>query len=585
MRGYNFIKISTSGILPKITLFALIFCFFPWKTLYSLPPQKLLHPDDWAYEAIAILSREQGRVFFVDSRITVAQMEKYLEEIDAASLSGSGLAIYDRLAEYLKSNYWLGFESDVISGGTDIILQPEFYYKSNENNPWIYNDHPRSAVLQLPWGFSFGSWITAEMDLYFGQNEYAATFHDNYINIPLDSSHADLHFPKRAYVSSGISAGKASGVNFAIGIGDNFFGKTQTGSIVLSEHLERTIYAEASFHSPAFKYTAEVMQYEVNKYHYMHYLRARPHKSISISITEGVMVNAPLELRFLNPFTIFHGYESYKTYTKYNEELGHNKKDNKEKEPFEDGYDMIYESSGNSRIGSYLGVKLEWQPVKYLRLYGLMAMTQYQLPIEKQKWQEDLTPDALGFQAGFDLSIPVKKGYWDFGIEGVYTYPYLYVLWDKSWSFYKEVPEVDNFDLRYWTGTPFGPDTIAGALRAGFRSSTNWYAGISFVFSAQGERSGLTIFDIKPDKENINNTYRPSNKVFDETVPPTGIPVYTYTTTLRGEYYPKKWLSFIFQPGYRITVNAEHEEDRVEHGFEFALSARFKPFSKKTEGR
>ena len=548
-------------------LFCLIICFCSLNNLYSLPPQKQLQSGDWAYEAIAILSREQGRVFFVDSRITVTQMEKYLEEIDTDLLSESGLVLYNRLAEYLKSDPPLNLQSDALSAWFDAVLQPELYYKSNEDNLWIYNDHARNPVLQLPWGFSLGAYITAEMELYLGQNEYAATLHDNYVNIPLDPvAQADIHFPKRAYVSAGSPLGEASGFNLAIGIGENFYGRTRTGSIIISEYLERTVYAQASIYSPFLKYTAQVLQYEVNRYHYMHYIQIRPHRIFSFSVAEGVMVNAPLELRFLNPFIIFHSYESYKTYDNYNEDMGYT----------EEGVTPI-DPNGHSRIGSYLGLKIEFQPVRNFRFYGLFVMDVWNLPMKKSHWEDTLYPDAIGFQAGTEFSFPVKGGYWEFGLEGVYTYPYLYIMWGKDWSFFKEVPELDvmNPPLRYWTGTPFGPDTIAGTLWAGFRSSSNWAGGFSFTFSAQGIRSDLNIFEQFDD-----DTIRPSHLVYDVTVPPTGTPVFTYTTSLRGEYSPRKDIKFKLQPGYRVTVNTGHIEDQLDHGFEIAFSMRYTPFYK-----
>jgi hypothetical protein len=550
-------------LVLTIALFSL-----SWGGLSSLPPQKILHPGDWAYDALAILSREQGKVFFADSRITVAEMEKYLAGIDANSLSKSALLIHDRLAAYLKSEPWLSFRSDAVSGGADVILQPESYFKTNENTPWIYNDHSRNHVVQLPWGFSLGPWITAEMDLYLGQNEYASTLHDNYVNIPLDPvAQTDIHFPKRAYVSAGLPFGEASGINFAMGIGDNFFGRTRTGSVVISEYLERTVYAQASVYSPFFKYTAQVLQYEVSKYHYMHYLQVKPHRALSVSIGEGVMVNAPLELRFLNPFTIFHSYESYKSYSAYNDDVANG------------GDAEVRDYNGHSRIGSYFGAKIEWQPLRNWRFYGLLVFDVFDLPMKEKHWQEGLYPDAMGYQAGAEFSFPAQGGYWEFGVEGVYTCPYLYIMYGKGWSFYKEVPELDIMKppLRYWTGTPFGPDTVAGTFWTGFRSSGGWYAGFSFELSAQGERSDSGIFDLFDSDNGPVKKYRPTHDVYDVTVPPTGIPVYTYTASLRGEYHPREYLSLVVQPGYRITVNALREEGRTEHSFEIAVSARYKP--------
>jgi hypothetical protein len=295
------------------------------------------------------------------------------------------------------------------------------------------------------------------------------------------------------------------------------------------------------------------------------------------------MVNAPLELRFLNPFTIFHSYESYKTYSDYNEDLGVVSNDADlerlwdKNQDGSDVYDRTIDPNGHSRIGSYFGVKLEWQPLRNLRVYGLFVMDVLNLPMKKDHWMEGLYPDALGFQAGAEFSFPAKNGYWEFGLEGVYTYPYLYIMWDKGWSFFKEVPELDIMDdppLRYWTGSPFGPDTIAGIVRAGFRSGAGWYGGFSFVFSAQGERADLGIFN---RDNSIDDTYRPSHKVYDVTVPPTGIPVYTCTASFRFQKSLNERLSFGIMPGYRAALNSGHEEGRSEHGAEIAMYLRYRP--------
>jgi hypothetical protein len=291
----------------------------------------------------------------------------------------------------------------------------------------------------------------------------------------------------------------------------------------------------------------------------MHYLQIRPHKSLSVSLTEGVMVNAPLELRFMNPFTIFHSYESYKTYTDYNEDLGHT---------------GVEDPTGGSRIGSYFGAKIEFT-LRYLRLYGLFAMDQLQLGVEKDNWEEDLTPDAMAFQGGAELTLPSGGGHWQFGIEGVYTYPYMYVLWDKHWSFYKESPEIDNMKLRYWTGSPFGPDTIAGAFWTGFHASAGWSAVFSFTVSAQGERSGLDIFD--QDDISSGETYRPTHDVYNVTSSPTGIPIYTYTASMLGKWTPLNWLDLSLQPGYRYILNLNHQSGENARGFEITFSARIRP--------
>jgi hypothetical protein len=540
----------------------LIILFLLWvisiaPEITALPAQKIVYPGDWLYEALAVLSQEQGIVFFSDSVVTVGQIERILTEVNEETLSPGGKVLYDQIRAALHASPRLSLQLDAISADADPALQPEFYFKTNAETNWIYNYHQRQPFFVLPVSLSIGPYITAEMVPFIGQNEYAATLHNNYVNIPHGSSQFDLHFPKRAYLSAGLPFGKASGVQFAMGIGDNFFGRTQTGSVILSDSLEKINYARLSLFSPYIKYTAEVTQYGANKYQYMHYLQMRPHRTVSLSFIEGVMVNAPLELRYLNPLMIYHSYEAWKTYDDYNEELIKNGNEEDKVDP-----------TGGSRIGSYFGVKAEYQPIKHLRLYGLLAMTQLQLGIERRKWKEDLTPNALAFQWGSEVSLPLEQGYWLFGVEGVYTYPYMYVLYHKDWSFYKEYPEVEKITARSWTGTPFGPDSIVGALWAGYHSFARWSGVFSFVFAAQGERSGTDIFD--------TDNYRPSPEVYDVTRPLTGTPVYTSTFSVLGKWAPYEWLSFSLQPGYRIVNNAGHLAGRTEHGFEVILSSRIK---------
>jgi hypothetical protein len=520
----------------------------------------IVRSGEWVYDALAVLAREQQRVLFADSSLTIEQIERLVSELEEETLSPSGKLIYEQIEAYLHSSPWFSLESDALTLGIDAALQPEFYFKTNSAANWIYDYHQRNPLFSTSISFSLGSFITLEFDPYFGQNEYAATQHGNHINIPLDMvSQTDLHFPKWAYLSAGLPLGRFSGIHFAAGIGNDFLGRTSTGSIILSEYMERVHYAQLSLYSPLIKYTIEVMQLQALKYQYMHYLHIRPHKIVTLTLTEGLMVNAPLELRYLNPLMIFHGLEAYKTYDDYNKDLANS-------DPAD--------PTGTSRIGSFFGVKIELQPVKRLRLYGLFAMDQLQLGIERDNWADDLTPDALAFQAGAEFSIPVQYGYWNFALEGVYTYPYMYVLYDKGWSFYKELDEFDLTTIRYWTGTPFGPDSIAGALSLGYYAlypdgRPLWSLKFSFLFLAQGERSDTAIFD--------TTTYRPTPADVDVIVPPTGVPAFTYTISLLGKWSPFDWLHAAMQPGYRIISNHKHISGKLEHGFEITFSIKINP--------
>ena len=545
--------------MRHIVIFTLLFLAFSYQAA-CLPEQKILAPGDWSYDALEFLALEQGTVIPADQAITVSRARMILDGFDWENLSDEGQALYDELVRYLDSGPLFGLKSGALSGSFGVILDAELFYKTNEDNAWIYDYHSRHPFLELPLGLAFDPYIAGELIPFVAQHEKAATVHANYSNFPYDPvSQFDIHFPKTAYLSAGINLGESSGIHAALGMGADFFGRTRTGSIFRSDYLDKVNYARLSLYSPVLRYGAEVMQLQVNKYQYMHYLHIRPASWLNLSLAEGVMANAPLELRFLNPFAIFHGYEAYKTYGDYNAALG---------VPAND--DDLIEPSDGSRIGSYFGFKFELQPVNFWRFYGLFAMNQFQLPIEVSEWKDSLTPNAFAVQAGTEAAVPAMGGYWHFGLEGVYTLPYMYVLHHKDWSFYAETDPERN--TRVWVGSPFGPDTIAGTFYAGFKT-LKWEAALSFVFAAQGERSGTDIFDRQPAE------YRPNPGDYDTVIPPTGIPVYTYTVSAALLWKPLPSLHLRFQPGFRFTENPGHISGKSAAGAEFAFSLRYAPGS------
>ncbi|MDR2070548.1 MAG: hypothetical protein LBP81_03900, partial [Treponema sp.] len=105
----------------------------------------------------------------------------------------------------------------------------------------------------------------------------------------------------------------------------------------------------------------------------------------------------------------------------------------------------------------------------------------------------------------------------------------------------------------------------------GYHRLNTWSLEFSFVCAAQGERSGTDIFDREADY------YRPSHRYYGMVVPPTGIPINSYTFSLRGIYTPLPWLRVGFEPGYRIVNNAGHVSGKTQQGFEFALTVSVRP--------
>jgi hypothetical protein len=546
---------------PALCVFLLFFCGFVG---FSLPKQKIIYPGDPIYDSLTILALEQGIVLLDASTLTVMQIEQHLERIDPDSLSPSGRYVYDQLRDTLAENGALSLGSHILRFDLDPGLQPELYFKTNDRLSWVYGRNQRLPFFPFSVAFSLSSYLTLESDLYFGENRALSDAHDNYFNFMYDKmlngvENFDTNLPKRAYLSAGVPLGKGFGINFRLGIGDDFIGRTRTGSILLSDNMKEPSYANLTIYTPYLKYTADVMELEPTKYLYLHRIGVNVFNRLSFSMVEGVMVNAPFEIRFLNPLMIFHGLTSWETYNVPN------------------GYNDQFGGGSGERVGSFLGMLFDGRFWKYGRLYGMVAMNQLEVPGERSP--TSTVPDAFAFQAGYESFLPVSSGYVHFGLEGVYTFPYMYVMESVNWSYVRESKEVSNPLHREWTGTPFGPDSIAGTLWAAYRPSAPWSVALSFLMAVQGERSSTDIFD-RPYSN--NRRYFPTTHEETLLTTPTGTPTYTYVISAEGKWSPLNWLRLSLRPAYKIVqgppryVNATYRAEQG-HGFEVSLSAQIMP--------
>jgi hypothetical protein len=290
----------------------------------------------------------------------------------------------------------------------------------------------------------------------------------------------------------------------------------------------------------------------VNKYFYIHTLEGRFFRRFSLAFMEGALVNAPLELRFLNPMMVFHNLYAWTDYDEY------------------PGEEPDLDEPEDKRVAPFFALRVELEPFRHWRIYGIWAMNELHTPGERIDEPRALRPDSLAFQAGVEFAAPLPGALLSFGLEGVYTYPFVYISRDKRWSFYK--PRNGNSGpYEYWTGSPFGPDSLAADCWASWDAG-RWSLSGNFLFLAQGERSKFSVFDTPEYHPVLLDDYEATLLKS-----PSGTPSYTWQLEFEGTWYPKSWLALSFSPGWRLTLNHGNIPDRVEQGFEFALSLRFIP--------
>ena len=125
--------------------------------------------------------------------------------------------------------------------------------------------------------------------------------------MPIDFVDTDGSFPFRAFGALG-----GDFWNFRIGRDKLSLGSMGDDNLVVSSTPEWYDYARLACFFQDFEYTGYLIQLDPSRNLYMHRVDFLFFDRLSVGLTEGMLVgeDSP-ELRFFNPFMIFHGYEAW----------------------------------------------------------------------------------------------------------------------------------------------------------------------------------------------------------------------------------------------------------------------------------
>ncbi|MCR5046651.1 MAG: hypothetical protein K6A42_08745 [Treponema sp.] len=513
----------------------------------------LVPSGHWLYDALASVEIDFGRWNFVDhTPLTIMELKGILEEIPYEKLSEAGKSQYLRIQEYF-SQFDISLDVGLFSLGIEPKLNVDFNLKTNTGVDWLYNYHERQRLLEAPIRLTLSDYLTVYMGLAVGQRRSYMQKHYNYVNHVFYEDAFDPNITHSTYLSTGYRWNNGVGVNLNFGMGSHNFGRASLGSVVQSDYLTDLPYGTFRFFSPIFSYAFNVQQLNQKETMYNHEIDFRLFKKFTLGFLEGGAAYDVFDMKFLNPFGIFHAYE------------------------LNNQYDWI----------SYMGVKVNFVPCKNLRFYGLMARTEHQMFTEQTSGAGAL-PEGDGFQGGVNLQFPVKGGFLKFNLEGYYASPYLWIKQSPNWSLVSAKGDEKGPDYE-WIGSPVGPDSIAGKFSVGYEKPGKWSLDLNYIFAARGEFSSDDIFKVYNKKiynwiNGMTTKQRYETKWIYVDNPayangrdfsaPHGIVEYDNVIYLKGSWSPLKWLTFVAQPAYIFVFNHNHTSGRFEHDFEIALSCR-----------
>ena len=543
-----------------------------------LNDSQIIESGHWIYKDLNILSSETTiSNFSSNTPITVGQLKMHFREYDRDSLSDAGKTVYDKVENFLFTQKNL-FPGKIFQAGVGFLIAPELCYKSNDQIDWTYNYYYKNNPLNMELGVGIADYFSIGGNYFLGKSYRYSNDPKNFTNIPLGFDQYEFMFPRFAYGSLGYN-GENWGVNLNIGKEGLTIGNTRTGSIIYNKTFETESYIQLTAYCDYVKYTMDIAEIAPEKFLYWHQFDVRLFDKIKIGAMEGALVNKSFEFRFLNPMMVFHSYAFWKDFI-----------DETERHYYNEGY-----------CCSYLGLTFEINFVKYLRLYGLYAMNEIQLPNEHHdEWLA--YPDSLGGQLGAELNVPSSAGgYWNAGLEAVYCSPFLYVKQAPGWSLYKARKDNVTWDtVNSWIGSPFGPDTFAIDASFGYEETEKWSAGFEYLLCFKGE-NGFNLFDDKWNKKVRESdahsvwTYYPytkyvigedasSSEKMDQAVKEgrnmwmSGVYETKHQFGLEGSYCFTKKLKVQGQVIYSFVFNARHVAENFQQGVQGAVSLEYKPF-------
>ncbi len=342
------------------------------------------------------------------------QLLGMLERLDYDALSETGQRTYDRVEKDLLATLPWNLDKTIsmglgIDGTYEIYTHTDPVHFDDEWD-WVYGYTERSPAALLSFDFSMHSWMYTHSELAYKKNRYAYDEDTQQVSSSLlyqpefstsifDVRYIDFETPYSAYVALG-----GEGWNVQLGRDLLSWGSGRSGNLIIGDHLDyHDFFSFKSFH-PNFDYQfltvfidypgwdetgtdprGEVPSAGVKAF-LAHRLGFRFWEIFSLALSENVMYQHDFyDLRYFNPAYIFHNFN--------NREM----------------------------FNAIASLELDVALLPGVALYGQFALDQARAPNENSS-----QPDAMGYLAGVDLTLPLSRGYLIGGLEFVYNDPYLY---------------------------------------------------------------------------------------------------------------------------------------------------------------
>ncbi len=471
-------------------------------------------PVSWdKYDDLDKIFLESGEPPPFSSRpYSVDEIKRNLARINPGRLSLAGKTAYRAIEKDLKKKT-LARHRDGLALNASLEMNIEGYYHTDEDAQWLHGYEERLPMLDIPLEAWLGNILYANVTLTIREEHcLVSEAAGNYSNVISSLYELAGYTPFKAFFALG---GKHWSLRFGRDVLS--WGNGFTGNMVLSDYADFHDSLYFTTYWDFFKFSAAYVNLDpwltpaeedagvgVNepyKAFFGHRVEFILFRRLNVALTETVIFgNYYPELRYLNPLMIFHNWNIPK------------------------------------RSNSLMSLELDYNPYRWVNIYGQVAMDEYQTSYEIEAGDGG-NPRAMGYIAGAETFLPLGRGYLEAGFEWAQTDPWLYnrehpllnfVNRRRIWSFYSDSYMYVDKPLGYYTG----PDSRVLSFRLGYSVSGAYSTMLEVRLVAQGENDLHT--DYPSDSESA---------AASRMTTPTGTPQQTLILHLMGEVFLSKKLN------------------------------------------
>ena len=463
--------------------------------------QEIYPVDSDVYEAIRDLYISEGLALpSTTGPWNAAELDLMLNRLSPEEMSVESRAIYDWVSNEISHDARIETDGDF---GLDIGLRATaMMYAHTDSEHFSSLDsfggrgdiREQLPMLQIPLETWIGSHVYGYSSFDIGISrtfinglEKSPLFTNLFMVPPSTMADLNLNFPSRAVGSFG-----GENWNVAIGRDRMKWGPGESGNLIIGDQLPYHDNARFTAFSNRFKYTFSMSSF-IHPKNYMkpgtagkdwfeplydmrpertglsmlisHRLEWRIIDRINMALTESIRYQSSdgsIDWMVLSPTAVFHNY-----YIR-----------------------------GNAN--SIISLEMDFTPMKYLNIYGEMAIDEFKLPGEFDKGKPG-PPTAIGFILGAKTSVPIGQGMLTAHLEGAYTDPYLY-LRDEGASYGSDSYGI-NFiaAMSEWVsadgkpnytqefiGYRYGNDSVVAELGVGYKVYGKWFVDGRYTYIADG---------------------------------------------------------------------------------------------------